>query len=53
MCCVKSSNPIKAISEAKLDTLKIPLEKKTPHTSLARGRRNNLSINSRLFLGSS
>lgn len=51
MCYVKSSSIIKAISEAKLDTLKIPLEK-LPHTSLTRGRRNNLSIDSRLFLGS-
>lgn len=53
LCYLKSSSPAKAISEAKLDTLKVPLEKKAPRTSLARGRRNNLSIDSRLFLGSS
>lgn len=33
LCCLKSSSPAKAISETKLDTFKIPLEKSS-HVSL-------------------
>ena len=50
MCYVKSSSIIKAISEAKIDTFKIPLGKPS-HANLIQSRRGSLSINSRLFLG--
>lgn len=52
MCCVKSSSIIKAISEAKLDTFKIPLGKSS-HANLIQSRRGGLSVDSRLFLGTS